>query len=151
MIEQINLKNEMSDEDRLFYSPISTHKILIICKGNTCRSILFESVLIKKLKGGNYTIHSSGYDVKDEEISSNVINILNEKDIKASKLSPNSLSEHENKSFDTIILLDNNIDLLLIPESRVIREEFIKDPYGMEIEEYRKTFEEVNKIINRMF
>ena len=64
-------------EDELFASPVSTYKILVLCVGNTCRSIMYHSIL-KEQNRPNIEVFSAGFKAKKDSISEFTNQILND-------------------------------------------------------------------------
>lgn len=134
-------------EDKLFDSPIATRKVLIVCLGNTCRSIMFHS-LLKELNGYKHSeIFSRGVEVKQNIIEENTIKVLNDNKINIIKDKPNSISDYEKISFDEIIVLDETINIEQLPYTKKVNQMFFKDPYSSGIEEYEKVLNKMKKSI----
>ena len=139
------MKNFLTNEDNLFFNPIATEDILIICKGNTCRSIICQSILMKKRKHSN--IFSAGTNVCQTNIEKETINLLKNKNIKISKKETESISKFKDKSFDKIIILDKNIDKNNLPEYGELIVYHITDPYKENEKIYLNVFNEIETFL----
>lgn len=137
-------------EDELFSSSVVSYKVLILCKGNTCRSIVFHSIA-DSLKKANHEYFSAGINVIQEEIEENTIKALSKIIVEPIKTKTNKLSDYEDSEliFDEVILLDNSIDKKMLKnlQYRKITEMFLEDPYGKNLNDY---IEVAKKIRNNL-
>jgi len=127
-------------EDKLFYSPIATIKVLIVCKGNTCRSAMLHSLISEKNGYKHSTIYSCGYDVKQSTIEENTKQTLIDNNIKIQKETTNKIEEYKDILFDEILILEKNTPIELLPNSKKITELYFDDPYDSGIEAYKELF-----------
>jgi protein-tyrosine-phosphatase len=146
-------QNILNSEDELFYSPISTYKTLIICKGNTCRSVMFQSYL-KKIKP-KYEVFSAGVEIKEKRVEEKTLKTLLNNEIFPAKLKTESIEKFKEIKFDKIFILDETIELnkknfYLIREENIININF-KDPYKLNEEEYNKVFKDIKKYIDTIY
>lgn len=77
-------------------------KVLFICRNNSGRSQLAES-LLEKNYGEHYDVYSAGYDPKD--INPLTIKVLNEIGIDTSQKRSKSLNEFQGYEFDYVVSL----------------------------------------------
>ena len=139
------MSNEnLNSEDILFYNPISTRKILIVCKGNTCRSIIFHTIM-QEYKGVNTELFSAGIDVLNKNIEENTKKILENNNLNPIKTITNKIYEYKDIYFDDLIIMEDKIS---IPEyinyKRMIRLN-IEDPFDKDLIFYDKVFKEIKK------
>jgi len=139
----------LNSEDILFYNPISTRKILIVCKGNTCRSIMFHTIM-EENKGVNSELFSAGVEVSSEIIEENTRITLNNNKLKPIKTTTNKIKEYRNFFFDDVIVMESTI---LIPDyikyKRIIKLD-IEVPFEKDISFYEKVFLKMKKEITRI-
>jgi protein-tyrosine-phosphatase len=155
----LNKEEYLSDEDKLFYGPIATRKILIVCKGNTCRSVIFHSILKKEKRLLNTEVFSAGVDVKEIDMIDNTKKILNQHNTDIAKNKTNKISEYKDMYIDDLIVLDSS---LKIPDYIKTKRTIIfdipdpdhdKDPKNIATKEvkflnYEDTYQSIRKIIN---
>jgi protein-tyrosine-phosphatase len=108
-IEIINLDtDELSDEDKLFYSPMRNKEILLVCeKGNTI-SVLAHSYLNSKYP--DYHMYSAGYNSMGEMIPDYIHDVLEESNLITVKDVSNDIKDYKKIIFKHIIIFneDNN-------------------------------------------
>ena len=133
-------------------------QIVLICTGNTCRSPMAEGLLKGELKDRNYNIISRGLMVfGSSTANSSAVTAMREKDI--------DITDHRSKPFDmdeygnmTLVLTMTEGHKTLIVQHGFSGDvysikEFIgqkgdvKDPYGGDMNVYRKCADELEQII----
>jgi protein-tyrosine-phosphatase len=124
-------------------------KMLIICIGNTCRSILFHSIIhsFSNKKFLNYDFYSCGVSVESSFVSSNTSLVLINNNIDIIKFRPQPITDFFDVYFDDIIILDNTISL---PSQIQFKNFFyfnIDDPFDKDLQEYQKTFDTLFHLI----
>ena len=124
----------------------STKKVLILCTGNSCRSIIAEALINAKLEG--ISADSSGVKASGR-VNPNAKKLLEDKGIWR--------DEYHSKTLDTVI--ENNYDLIVtvcdhanetcpmfpkpIPKIHV----GFEDPDGKGFEAFEATFKEIEEIL----
>ena len=144
-------------EDELFNSSVVPYKILVLCVGNTCRSIMYQSMYeqmynTKQFKNKyNTVIYSGGFEVKEDNFSDESLSILKANDIPLSKQSPNSYLDYKDIHFDEIILLDEkyNKDDLKDFSYKNLKTQHVRDPKDMFKIEYLRTFAYIYSYLER--
>ena len=134
---------------------MSKTKILIVCKGNTCRSIMFQSVLSTKIDSSKYEILSAGSTVDNIFTSLNFTNQqLKRKQLPIFKDITNSITDYEAENIDLLIILDDSISEDIIDSKKVMKYS-VSDPYRIKnvnkpeaIPFYNSTFSEIEDIID---
>jgi len=121
-------------------------KILILCTGNSCRSIIAEALINAKMQG--YSADSSGVKASGK-VNPNAIKLLKEKDI--------WLDSYYSKTLDTVI--DNAYDLVvtvcsnaketcpMFPKAVKTIHVGFEDPDGENFDSFVKTYNEIEKIL----
>lgn len=135
------------NEDLLFDSEVITYKVLIVCLGNTCRSIIYHS-LLSNLNKANYEIFSAGINSKNEEISEFTKKVLNENNIPIVKEKSNNIKEYKDISFDKIIVLDKTIKASDLMKTKIIIYDLYDDPHNKNYNDYQNVFNIIEENIN---
>lgn len=138
-----------NSEDKLFYSPMNKNnpeKILFLCIGNTCRSIIAEGLLSSKGKG-SYEIYSAGIISKCEPISLFAKQVLEEEGMSALKEKSCHIEEYKDIRFDKIIILDKIIENKGGMRSNFTFLRHVEDPYTLSLEHYREAKNSIEKIL----
>jgi|LGOV01.1.fsa_nt_gb arsenate reductase len=117
-------------------------KVLILCTGNSCRSIIAEALINKNIEG--VKAYSSG--VKSSlHVNPNAIKILKEEGAWDESYHSKVLDDIMNIEFDLIITVcDNAKENCPIFDSSVeVLHVGFEDPDGKEFEEFRKTMKQI--------
>ncbi len=128
-------------------------RIIFVCTGNTCRSPMAEGYL-KAQNLADLEVESRGLYTDGFPASINSRIVTSELGIDISEHISTSLTK-EDLSVDLIICLaQNHIDTLksvgIDNKKLMLLGEGIPDPYGQDIEEYRKTLQEIINAIDRL-
>jgi hypothetical protein len=106
-IKYIDLKkDELSDEDKLFYSPMRNKEILLVCEKGDILSVLVQSYL--QTKYPDYSIYSAGYNTNGGLIPDFVHNGLKMLNLKDIKDVTSDIKDYKDKTFKHIILLNED-------------------------------------------
>ena len=136
----------------------SYSQIVLICTGNTCRSPMAEGLLKKELKGRNFRIISRGLMVFGEaEATRNAVVAMGEKgiDITGHRSKPFDKDEYGSKTL-VLTMTEGHKELILqhgFKGDVYSIKEFVgdsgdvKDPYGGDLNVYRRCADELEAII----
>lgn len=120
-------------------------RILFVCFGNTCRSVLAEYQARKRF-GNIVEFSSAGINPCIQNDAENAIFTLSRLGIDASGHVPRSLHEIDVSEFDFVIAIDNYV-AERIPRSALPPDKLIiwktTDPYGGDLVEYQRCAAEV--------
>ena len=117
-------------------------KVLILCTGNSCRSIIAEALINKNIEG--VKAYSSGVE-SSLHVNQNAIKILKEEGAWDESYHSKVLDDIMNIEFDLIITVcDNAKENCPIFDSSVeVLHVGFEDPDGKEFEEFRKTMKQI--------
>lgn len=136
-------------------------KIVFICTGNTCRSpmaeLLFKNMLADDVDAN---ISSAGLAAGLQPISFNSLKALREVGIEADDYISRPVAIEEVHSADYVITMTSQQKQLLlsvIPTAKNIytlgelcEGDEVSDPFGMQIESYRKTREVLTEMLKKL-
>jgi arsenate reductase len=77
-------------------------KVLFLCTGNSCRSQMAEG-LLRRFYGDRYQVYSAG--TQPAGVNPNAVKVMAEIDIDISSHQSKSVTEFENDSFDTVVMV----------------------------------------------
>ena len=132
--------------------------ILLVCTGNSCRSVMAAGLLRKMLKAsGNYKIITAGTAaIAGMPATSEAIQVMSEQDIDVSGHRSSPLSNEMIREADLILVMQNihkEHILSRLPEAankvQLLSESDIPDPIGRSLDFYRQAFEIIKKGILR--
>lgn len=114
-------------------------RVLFVCTGNTCRSVLAE-YLGRKFLCSNFLFESAGIKPQEAEDAENAVFILRDRfGIDASAHQPRDVRNVDLTGFDMVITIGSNsadvVKTLCVPKSRLIAWS-IPDPWGGDLTEY---------------
>ncbi len=142
-------------------------EIVFVCTGNTCRSPMAEGILKSKLEGKNIKVSSAGiFAIDGSPVSYNAIEALKDRGIDILDYKSSNINSMDLTSFDLILTmtkshkewllqkyknLKNANVIYTLKEFNHDREELdIMDPFGGNLEDYRKCADEIEKNIDRL-
>ena len=129
-------------------------KIIFVCTGNTCRSPIAEGYF--KTLSDKYDVQSAGIATYGgDAVSENSVIVMNEIGINISGKLSLPLTYDMINSADYIVCLSKshyNALLSIVPKEKLmILGDGISDPYGLDIDEYRKARDKIILCCNKIF
>ena len=121
-------------------------KILILCTGNSCRSIIAEALINAKLKG----IHADSSGVKASgKVNPNAKKLLKEKGIWRNDYHSKVLDEVIDNSYDLIVTVCNhaNETCPMFPKPAPKIHVSFEDPDGKGYEAFEETYKEIEEVL----
>ena len=122
-------------------------KILFVCIGNACRSIMAEAITRHywngKFESASAGIHPLG------RIPEGTLQVLQEIDVSADNLSSKGIAELDLSRFDRIINLSEYPLTDFVPwnyQAKVV-DWYVRDPYGQSLDAYRKTRDAIEWLV----
>jgi arsenate reductase len=119
-------------------------KVLIMCTGNSCRSIIAEALVNAKLDG----IKAFSAGVKPAgKVNPNAKRVLKENSIWSEKYYSKHLNEVINEDFDLVVTVCDNAKETCPIFPKPIPKIHIgfSDPDGKDYKEFQKTYKEIEK------
>jgi protein-tyrosine-phosphatase len=148
------------------------HSILFICTGNSCRSVMAEALMRKKLYelGRNdIEVYSAGImATKNLPPTIETVKVMKEADVDVSEFRTKNLTDEMIKKTDLILTMEpmqKDVVLKKAPEaapktfllkeylnpSKILPKGFsIRDPIGKPVEDYKVTRDEISAEIERI-
>jgi arsenate reductase len=113
-------------------------KVLVLCTGNSCRSIMAEALINEYLDG--VSADSSGVKATGM-VNKNAISVLNEIGIDTSGYYSKTIDKVINNEYDLVVTVCDNAKETcpMFPKKVQILHVGYEDPTGKEYEEYIKT------------
>jgi arsenate reductase len=122
-------------------------KVLVLCTGNSCRSIIAEAVINKELNG-SVIAFSAGVNPSGK-VSSNAKKVLEKYGYWSDKYYSKDISKVINEDFDLVITVCDNAkeNCPLFPKKiKTIHIPF-EDPHGKDYEAFEETFFSIKKTL----
>ena len=117
-------------------------KVLILCTGNSCRSIIAEALINKLIDG--VKAYSSG--VKPSlHVNKNAMKILKDEGIWDESYHSKALDEVINIKFDLVVTVCDNANesCPVFPVATKVIHVGFEDPDGKQLNEFKKTFNKI--------
>jgi protein-tyrosine-phosphatase len=123
-------------------------RILFVCTGNTCRSVLAE-YLGRRFCGQVFSFESAGIRPQRSQEAENAVLILRSTfGIDASAHEPRDVRKLDLNSFDLVIAIEKNAAAVVrelgVPDSK-LQVWPIHDPWGGDLTEYEQTALDIRK------
>jgi protein-tyrosine-phosphatase len=127
--------------------------VLFVCYGNTCRSPMAEG-LAKRIMGSKEKIESAGLVPFFDGAAPEAIQVLQESyNTDISRHKTRNIADVQIKTFDQIIVLDVYVFETLKNRLPFLSNKLslwdIQDPFGQEIDKYRKAAKKIDHLIRK--
>jgi len=119
-------------------------KVLILCTGNSCRSIIAEALINKYLN--NVIAYSAGVKATGV-VNSNAIKVLKEEDAWKDDYFSKKLDKVVDMNFDLVVTVCSNADehCPTFPRKTEVIHVGFNDPEGKELKAFEETLQEIKR------
>ncbi len=130
-------------------------KVLFVCTGNTCRSPMAEGIFHSKYKKDSDECSSAGLYTQDNSPATpNAIQAMSETGIDISAHRSKTITAEDINNYDLIIAMTEShaeFVKLLGADASKIRILGVSDPFGGDLDEYRKCRDEIVEKLKEIF
>ncbi|PPK61124.1 arsenate reductase [Malaciobacter marinus] len=121
-------------------------KVLILCTGNSCRSIIAEALINAKCDG--ISADSSGVKASGK-VNANAKKILEDKGIWQEKYHSKTIDKVIDNEYDLIVTVCDNANETcpMFPKKTKVIHVGFEDPDGKDFEAFKKTYIEIEEIL----
>lgn len=133
--------------------------ILFVCTGNTCRSPMAEVIfkhLIQKNKLKDVSCSSAGVSARNgEKASFNAIKVCKEWDLDLTSHRSKNIFDLPLQSYDLFVVMNyTHLEILkslgISQDKIIVLGNSISDPFGENLDVYRKCRGEINKFLKKL-
>ncbi len=121
-------------------------KILILCTGNSCRSIIAEALINAKLEG--FSADSSGVKASGK-VNPNAKKILEQHNIWKEEYHSKTIDKVMKNDYDLVVTVCDNANETCptFPKKTKILHVSFPDPDGKDFKEFEKTYKDIENIL----
>lgn len=136
-------------------TPVQKPRVLFVCAGNTCRSVLAEYIAKRKY-GKLFDAASAGLRPGTVDDAESAISTLKDLlGVDASAHEPRDVREVDIKSFEVIVAMTSRISVERraafpeLPAERVVKWQ-ISDPFGDDLAQYSRCAKAIHKAMTKL-
>lgn len=121
-------------------------KVLILCTGNSCRSIIAEALINSKLEG--FSSDSSGVKASGR-VNPNAQKLLEQKGIWDSKYHSKTIDKVIENTYDLVVTVCDNANETcpMFPNATKVIHVSFEDPDGKGFDAFESTYKEIEEIL----
>lgn len=121
-------------------------KVLILCTGNSCRSIIAQALINAKCDG--ISADSSGVKASGK-VNPNAKKLLEEKGIWKDEYHPKTIDKVINNEYDLVVTVCDNANETcpMFPKVTKVIHIGFEDPHGKGFDAFEKTYEDIENIL----
>jgi len=121
-------------------------RVLILCTGNSCRSIIAEALINSKLEG--FSSDSSGVKASGR-VNSNAQKLLEQKGIWNEKYHSKTIDKVIDNTYDLVVTVCDNANETcpMFPNATKVIHVSFQDPDGKGFEAFEETYKEIDEIL----
>lgn len=125
---------------------IEDKKVLILCTGNSCRSIIAEALINAKLDG--YSADSSGVKASGK-VNPNAKKLLEQKGIWSDEYHSKTIDTVINNKYDLVVTVCDNANETcpMFPKAVKVIHISFEDPDGKDFDAFNQTYKEIEDIL----
>jgi len=121
-------------------------KVLILCTGNSCRSIIAEALINSKLEG--FSSDSSGVKASGR-VNPNAQNLLQQKGIWNERYHSKTIDKVIDNTYDLVVTVCDNANETcpMFPNATKVIHVSFEDPDGKGFDAFEDTYKEIEEIL----
>jgi len=121
-------------------------RVLILCTGNSCRSIIAEALINSKLEG--FSSDSSGVKASGR-VNPNAKKLLEQKGIWNEKYHSKTIDKVIDNTYDLVVTVCDNANETcpMFPNATKVIHVSFQDPDGKDFEAFEETYKEIEEIL----
>lgn len=121
-------------------------KVLILCTGNSCRSIIAEALINSKLEG--FSSDSSGVKASGR-VNPNAKKLLEQKGIWNEKYHSKTIDKVIDNTYDLVVTVCDNANETcpMFPNATKVIHVSFEDPDGKGFDAFEETYKEIEEIL----
>ncbi|WP_099204290.1 arsenate reductase/protein-tyrosine-phosphatase family protein [Scatolibacter rhodanostii] len=147
-------KMKSAEREKEYMPPASVVKVLFVCTGNTCRSPMAEGIFRRLIENGaeqeRIFCQSAGLSaVENMPVSENAVLACADVDMDISAHKARRIKPIDTQIWDLYFTMSSTHGYILekagVPGNKIYIPSYIPDPFGKDLDEYRKCREKLEK------